>query len=255
MTHPRRVLATILLAAAALTPAYARPSQNSGPAAPAPAATMTNKDVLDLVKAQLSPDIIVAKIQASSCSFDTSPSALKGLKSAGVPDAVILAMVKSSTGATGAPSKPVAGLVAHGRTLWIAKFTCPDEAASATAIVQTDDLTALKQSTLFDGVSSFSTDSEQPAGTWSLSAKVTSYAKGSASERVLLGLGTGRAHIVVAYELHDPTGAVVWSDSIKTEPSFWASGGGVGGIQDQHAATNEQSQKLLDALSKYFAKH
>lgn len=252
MTHRHRVLATILLAAVVLTPAYARASQSSGPAAPAPAATMTNKDVIELVKAQFGTDIIVAKIQASTCSFDTSPDALKELKSAGVPDAVILAMVKSSTGT---PSKPAAGVVAHGRILWIAKFTCPDNAASATAAVQNDDLTALKQSALFDGVSSFSTDTEQPAGTWSLSAKVTSYAKGSGAERVLLGFGTGRAHIVMAYELHDPSGAVVWSDSVKTEPSYWASGGAVGGIQNQNTAADQQPQKLLDALSKFFAKH
>jgi hypothetical protein len=46
----------------------------------------------------MSADIIIAKIKTSSCSFETSPAALKELKEAGVPDAVILAMVQAPVG-------------------------------------------------------------------------------------------------------------------------------------------------------------
>ena len=56
---------------------------------------LTNDDIQEMTKAGLSADIIVAKIQTSTCSFDTSPPALRVLKSSGVPEAVILAMVKS----------------------------------------------------------------------------------------------------------------------------------------------------------------
>src|SRR5881296_156153 len=56
---------------------------------------LTNNDIQEMTKAGLSADIIVAKIQTSACSFDTSPPALRELKSSGVPEAVILAMVKS----------------------------------------------------------------------------------------------------------------------------------------------------------------
>jgi hypothetical protein len=55
---------------------------------------LTNKDIVNLVSMQISPEIIVAKIRASACSFDTSTSALQELKKAGVPDSVILAMVE-----------------------------------------------------------------------------------------------------------------------------------------------------------------
>lgn len=48
-----------------------------------------------MVKSGLASEIIVAKIKNSDCKFDTSPSALKDLKEAGVPEAVILAMVQS----------------------------------------------------------------------------------------------------------------------------------------------------------------
>jgi hypothetical protein len=63
------------------------------------AASLTNKDVLDMVKAGLTADIIVAKVKSSPRSFDTSPAVLAELKAASVPDAVILAMVNG-------PAKP-----------------------------------------------------------------------------------------------------------------------------------------------------
>jgi hypothetical protein len=57
---------------------------------------LTDDDILALVKAGLSADVVVAKIKASGCHFDTSLSKLKDLKEAGVPDSVILAMVEAS---------------------------------------------------------------------------------------------------------------------------------------------------------------
>ena len=57
---------------------------------------LTNSDVVGMVKAGISPDIIVAKIKNTPCSFDTSPAALKDLKDSGLTDNVILAMVQAS---------------------------------------------------------------------------------------------------------------------------------------------------------------
>lgn len=54
---------------------------------------LTNSDVLGMVKAGIGTEIIVAKIKTATCSFDTSPAALKELNDAGVPESVILAMV------------------------------------------------------------------------------------------------------------------------------------------------------------------
>src|SRR5260370_14996504 len=59
---------------------------------------LTNADVLDMLSAGLSQEIVIAKIAASTCEFDTSPTALKALKAANVSDAVILAMVQAPTG-------------------------------------------------------------------------------------------------------------------------------------------------------------
>jgi hypothetical protein len=66
--------------------------QNATKAQPV-ANALTNKDVIDLLKAGLTAEVIVAKIKSSATNFDTSPAALSELKAANVPDDVILAMV------------------------------------------------------------------------------------------------------------------------------------------------------------------
>jgi len=56
---------------------------------------LTNADVLDMLHSGISQDIVIAKIKKSACEFDTSPEALKALKTAHAPDAVVLAMVEA----------------------------------------------------------------------------------------------------------------------------------------------------------------
>jgi hypothetical protein len=48
-----------------------------------------------ILGAGFSVGIIVAKIKAGPCVFETSIEAMKQLKAAAVPDAVVLAMVKA----------------------------------------------------------------------------------------------------------------------------------------------------------------
>jgi hypothetical protein len=69
-----------------------------------PADVLTNKDVLDMLKAGLSPEVITAKIKISATKFDTSVAALQELKAAGASEAVMLAVVESSSRAAN-PSK------------------------------------------------------------------------------------------------------------------------------------------------------
>ncbi len=54
---------------------------------------LINLDVLRMVKADFTPETIIAQIKASPCDFATTPAALQQLKEERVPDAVILAMV------------------------------------------------------------------------------------------------------------------------------------------------------------------
>jgi len=63
------------------------------------AETLTNDDVIALHRAGLSADVIVQKISTSEAAFDTGATALIGLKTAGVPDAVITAMLQAKPSA------------------------------------------------------------------------------------------------------------------------------------------------------------
>jgi hypothetical protein len=54
--------------------------------------TLTNDDVIKMVRAQLATGIIVTTIDSSSAKFDVSPAGLIALKDAGVPDSLVQAM-------------------------------------------------------------------------------------------------------------------------------------------------------------------
>jgi len=62
-----------------------------------PASKMTNEDVIQLVTAGLSEQVIITSVrQASSKDFDLTPAGLIALKKANVPDAVIVVMQEKS---------------------------------------------------------------------------------------------------------------------------------------------------------------
>jgi hypothetical protein len=70
--------------------------------------TLDNEVVTRLVKAGLSADVIVLKIEQSEGRFDVSADGLIALKTAGVPDAVLKAMLlKSPAAAAVTPVAPV----------------------------------------------------------------------------------------------------------------------------------------------------
>jgi hypothetical protein len=60
-------------------------------------AQITNQDVLEMNEAGLSSVVILAKISAATCGFDTSPSALESLKESGIDNSVLAAMIKCRT--------------------------------------------------------------------------------------------------------------------------------------------------------------
>ena len=59
---------------------------------------LRNSDVLNMVTQKIAPEVIVAKILTSHCGFDTFPPLLRELKSKGVPDSVLKAMINSPYG-------------------------------------------------------------------------------------------------------------------------------------------------------------
>jgi hypothetical protein len=88
----RSFLSALYLALCVILAGSMLASQNSRSAASAP---LTNKDILLMLKAGLSPEIVIAKIKSSDCSFDTDPDTLAGLKKSKIPDGIILAMVQA----------------------------------------------------------------------------------------------------------------------------------------------------------------
>jgi hypothetical protein len=55
---------------------------------------LTNRDVLDMLAADFEAAVVVGKIRASKCAFDTSLETLRQLKASGVPQSVIVAMLQ-----------------------------------------------------------------------------------------------------------------------------------------------------------------
>ena len=67
---------------------------------------LTNADVIKLVRAGVSADAIVAKIQSSASAFKLDTDSLVALAGEKVPDAVIKAMMASTPAPTPAPAPP-----------------------------------------------------------------------------------------------------------------------------------------------------
>jgi hypothetical protein len=89
-----RVMLLTLSAALVALPATA---QQSAPVSAPASLVMTNADVIALVSASLSDDLVIAKIHAASATrFDTSVDGLKTLKAANVSNAVIQVMIDPS---------------------------------------------------------------------------------------------------------------------------------------------------------------
>jgi hypothetical protein len=111
----KRLVTSILILSLGMA-VFASPARNQDPPAPAvksesTSPALTNKDVLDMMKAGLPADIIVAKIKSSQTNFDTSPGALAELKAMNVPDSVILAMLKGPSPAASTEAPPADGIV------------------------------------------------------------------------------------------------------------------------------------------------
>jgi hypothetical protein len=70
---------------------------------------MNNDSVVKLVKAGLADDVIVSTINASPGTYDTSTNALIALKTAGVSDKVVSAIVVKSAGGSVAPVAAATG--------------------------------------------------------------------------------------------------------------------------------------------------
>ena len=91
---------------------------------------LTNADIVTMVRAKLPAGLIIEKINTSSCAFDTFPSVLAELKYKGVPDEVLMVMVKAPHGvrpkATVSIGENSQRVEADDATSMLAEITVPD---------------------------------------------------------------------------------------------------------------------------------
>lgn len=90
MRHCRVIPVTVLALAATVTAIAGEKPRTDA---------LTNYDVMELVKAGLSEEVVLAKIAASEVEFDISTDAIITLKKSKVPESVIAAMIVRETGA------------------------------------------------------------------------------------------------------------------------------------------------------------
>lgn len=94
----------------------------------AQAQSFDNRSIMALHRAGLGPDVIIAKIRALPCNYDTSTDAIIGLSSAGVSQDVIVAMVDKCTGssrAQGVNDRSADPLVKHAPGIYLLETDQP----------------------------------------------------------------------------------------------------------------------------------
>jgi hypothetical protein len=87
-------------------------TQNSHAVAQQEARTLSNADVVGMVKGGLSEGTILLVIGHSSCNFDTSPAALVALRNQGVSQEVMEAMIRAQDSAAAAPHQETTSIAA-----------------------------------------------------------------------------------------------------------------------------------------------
>jgi Zn-dependent protease with chaperone function len=123
-----------------------------------PGEALTNTDIMQMVGAKVSPEVIIQKIQTSRCHFDTTSTVLDELKYKGVPPEVLKAMIAAPYGApanatesqTPPPKQPEGATRSSGKELTTETETAdsvqpaaPAPAAPAEPVlVQTQPVTA-----------------------------------------------------------------------------------------------------------------
>ena len=95
---------------------------------------LTNSDVIQMFKAGLPANIILAKIKHSATNFDTSPKALIALKAARLPENVILAMINAVPARTVKTTSKPCGPAAAGMVPCPGAASSPDESKPSVAL-------------------------------------------------------------------------------------------------------------------------
>lgn len=104
----RRLITSIVILTVLATAAPPRLIAQSPEREQEAAGKLDNAGLEAMLDAGLAPEIIVAKIKSSACSFDTSADALLRLKAKGATDEVLLAVIHSTAAPRAAGPPPLA---------------------------------------------------------------------------------------------------------------------------------------------------
>jgi hypothetical protein len=208
------LLVALSIASNSVTRAQGVASQSSA------AQVLTNTDVVKMVDAKLTDDLIVSKIKASTCNCDTSIDAILKLKGAGVSDAVIQAMVESSAAATSgatataAPSDPndPLSLGDPEPLITVHVFKTSVDFPYDFKQLQIQTVVELKRR----NVSAGNTD-----GTYTLEGEIVEWKAGNRATRMLVGFGTGRESAKIRFWLTDQKGTKVFERTDTIRQSIW----------------------------------
>lgn len=185
---------------------------------------LTNDDVMRMVEAKLSDDLILSKIKASTCDCDTSVDAILKLKNRGVSDAVIQAMVSARRAAkseasvaasagSGTGSAPSRGDANPLVTVRVFKATVDFPYDFNQLQIQT--IVELKKR----GVPAGNAD-----GTYLLEGEVVEWKAGNRATRMLIGMGSGRESAKIRFWLTDQSGTKVYDRTDTIRQSVWGGG-------------------------------
>ena len=218
---------------------------NAAIASPQNNAPITNNDVIELKRAGLGDDVIILRIRSGPTNFTTDTPAIVALKSAQVSDAVIAEMLKPSGDASSSSARPSVLDLSKGAVLLPFSSTINDPAsaglpdATRTAVL---NILKLKTNEIFPAVGSLEEAKDRKS--WvEISAELVDFAGGNVAKRMMIGLGTGRAHAGFNFIVKESaTGKVLWKKNVKETASFWSNS----------ASSSAQRTELPEKVAKSF---
>lgn len=209
-------------------------------------ALLTNQDIIELKRAGVSDEIVLLRIRSAPTKFNMDTADIVALKSAGVSDAVIAEMLKLSVSApTSNPGSPRAGAMDLSKGALVLSFgsSITDPAAAGLPdATKAAVISVLRSAGMFPAVGGpEDTDGKKP---WvEISADLVDFAGGNVAKRILIGLGSGRAHAGFSFTVKESaTGKVLWKKTVKETASFWSNS----------ASSSSQRSELPEKVAKSF---
>lgn len=233
----------------------------AAPATPLMPKRMTNHDIEELVGSGFSSDTIIEKIHAAAATdFDTGVEALKSLKAARVPEAVIRVMINPHAAPSSTPAV-VAAVDPPGQPQQASAHIAPNAPLQGVKAIQVDSTVVsdpekvkepsasiLVQDSLKNALRAANIDIADSAP---LRAHIVldEFTSGSTAKRMLVGFGSGRSAVSCRLVLQDASGKEVSSTQIHVRGKLAFSPYESNSTQKKQAVTSYE-KKLLEEIER-----